>query len=243
MLKLLSGDFYKLRHSTGFHVMMVLSVIFGIIDSIESNMGGYDAFFANFGDLRTLMFVFVGVFSGVFMGEDFACRTFQGEVASGNARSKVLLSKTLLFLLGICIMIMIQILIVVVAMSLVNGFGADFTSSVLGNIMRAAFMFMLQICASSMICVLTCVLIKNKATIIAVNFMILVLIDGLLQLIASMSDKALAFYTKTPLVLSLASSLPNLRPSELVLPIIIAFTTMIGLFSISNLHFRKCELK
>jgi ABC-type transport system involved in multi-copper enzyme maturation permease subunit len=223
--------------------MMVLSVVFGIIDSIESNMAGYDAFFAHFGDLRTLMFVFVGVFSGVFIGEDFACRTFQGEVASGNARSKVLLSKTLLFLLGICIMMMIQILIVVVAMTLLNGFGGDFTSTAMADMVRAAFMFMLQICASAMICVLTCVLIKNKATIIAVNFMILVLIDGILQLIASMSDKALAFYTKTPLVLSLASSLPNLLPSELVLSILIAFATMIGLFIVSNLHFRKCELK
>lgn len=243
MYKLLSGDFYKLRHSTGFHVMMVLSVVFGIIDSIESNMAGYDAFYAHFGDLRTLMFVFVGVFSGVFIGEDFACRTFQGEVASGNARSKVLLSKTLLYLLGICIMIMIQILIVVVAMTLLNGFGGDFTSTAMTDMVRAAFMFMLQICASSMLCVLTCVLIKNKATIIAVNFMILVLIDGIMQLIASMSDNALAFYTKTPLVLSLTSSLPNLLPSELVLSIVIAFTTMIGLFLVSNLHFRKCELK
>lgn len=243
MYKLLSGDFYKLRHSTGFHVMLVLSFVFGIIDSIESNMAGYDAFFAHFGNLRTLMFVFVGVFSGVFIGEDFACRTFQGEVASGNARSKVLLSKTLLYLFGICIMIMIQILIVVVAMTLVNGFGGDFTSMVIGNMIRATFMFMLQICASAMFCVLSCILIKNKATIIAVNFMLLILIDGILQLIASMSDNALAFYTKTPLVLSLTSSLPNLLPSELVLSIVIAFTTMIGLFLVSNLHFRKCELK
>lgn len=242
MFKLLSGDCYKLIHSTGFRVMMLLSVVFGIIDSIETNMAGYDAFYAHFGDLRTLMFIFAGIFSGLFIGEDYACRTFQGEVASGNARSKVLLSKTVLFLIGICTMIIVQILIVVVAMTIVNGFGVTLTSAILGNMVRAGFMFTLQICACSMIYVLTSVLIKNKATIIAVNFMLLILIDGILQLISSMSDNALMLYTNMPLVLSLTSSLPNQMQSELILSIMIALTTMIVLFVASNLHFRKCEL-
>ncbi|HAE42462.1 MAG TPA: hypothetical protein DCG34_06010 [Clostridiales bacterium] len=242
MFNLLRGDFYKLRHSTGFHVMIFLSVVFGIIECLEINTAGYDAFYAHFGDLRTLVFVFVGVFSGVFIGEDFACRTFQGEVAAGNKRLKVLVSKTLLFLFGICTLILIQILIVVVIMSLVNGFGGDLTGIVMGNMVRAGLMFMLQICATAMLCVLTSVLIKNKATIIAVNFMLLILIDGILQLISSISDQVLAFYTKTPLVLSLSSSLPSISQSELVVSIITAFTTIIGLFFVANLHFRKCEL-
>jgi len=254
VFKLLRGDIYKLGHSIGFRVMVVLSLVFGVIgfvslayagtmDKLEINLGGMDAFYTHFADFRTLMFVFVGVFSGLFIGEDFACRTFQGEVASGNSRSKVLLSKTLAFILGICTMIVIQKLIVTVGATIVNGFGADITGVVIGNMFRAGLMFMLQVSACSMICVLTSVLLKNKASIIATNFMILIVVDAILQMMSTMSDKALSFYIKTPLVLSLASSLPSISQSELVISIIIGFSTMICLYLVSNLHFRRCELK
>lgn len=254
MLKLLNGDIYKLLHSIGFRVMVALSILFGVIgfvslayagtfDPMQSNLGGVDAFYAHFVDSRILMLVFAGVFSGLFIGEDFSCRTFQGEIASGNSRSKVLLSKTIVFLLGIFAMIIIQKSIVIVGATIVNGFGADITDFVIGNMLRAGLMFMLQIGACSMICVLTSVMLKNKASIIATNFMILVLIDAIFQIMSTVSETALAFYIKTPFMLSLTSSTTTISQPELVLSIIIGFSTMIGIYLASNFYFQRCELK
>lgn len=254
MLKLLNGDIYKMLHSIGFRVMVALSILFGVVgfvslayagtfDPMQSNLGGVDAFYAHFVDARILLLVFAGVFSGLYIGEDFTCRTFQGEIASGNCRPKVLLSKTIVFLLGIFTMIVIQKSIVIAGATIVNGFGADITGVVIGNMLRAALMFMLQIGACSMICVLTSVMLKNKASIIATNFMILVLIDAMFQMMSTVSAKVLAFYIKTPLMLSLTSSIPTIPQPELVLSIIIGLLTMFSLFIASNCYFLRCELK
>lgn len=253
MNNLLKGEFFKLRHSIGFRVLMIIAAVFGIIEFLSFaygevfgnsiNMTGYDAFYSQFSDLRELVFIFVGAFTGIFIGEDFACRTFQAEIASGNSRFKVLLSKTLVYMLGICMIILVQLLIVTAGAILVNGFGERVAISLIGNMVRAGLMFMFHICSCSMLCVFTAIILKNKASILAVNFLILALIDGLFQLITSIHNEFLNIYKMTPFLQSILSTSSTISASELIKSCFIGIVTIISIYLVTFIAFKKAELK
>lgn len=253
MIRLLNSNFYKLRHSRGFHILLLLSVAFGTMEFLNLaygrsegtgiSMSGSVAFFVHLADLRSLILVFAGALSGVLIGEDFATRTIQGEIGAGNSRSSILLGKTIVFMVGLCAMTAIQIFIVLAGTTLVHGFGPVFSWTTHVNMVRAGILFLLQVCACAMVYVLTSVLLMNKATIITVNFVILLLMDGLLQVFSTFSDGVFMFYQKTPLLLSISSSRPTISPSELTSSILIGIATMAMLYLCSHLVFRRCELK
>ncbi len=245
MRRLLDGDFYKLAHSRGFKVLIALSFLFGVIGMLDgegTSPNGYTTFFNLFADLRTLMFVFSGIFSGVYFGEDYACRTFQGQIIAGNERKYIILSKTLVFLLGLMCCIVVQVVMITAGTTLINGFGVPLDVKSIGNMLRATSLFMLQIAACSLLCVLSSVIIKNKASILAVNFLLLVLIDAIFQLLSSVSDIALGVYTKTPFFLALSASMEVVQQATVNVAIIVGFVTMMALFAISSRIFQRCEL-
>lgn len=253
MNNLVKAEIFKLKNSTGFYILMILSVLFGISEAVVLaygemlgngiNMTGYEAFYSQFSELRTLILVFAGVFSGIFIGDDFACRTFQAEIALGHSRFKVLLSKTFVYMVAICMMIGVQVFIVTAGVVLVNGFGESATAYVIANMLRAVLMFMFQICACSMLCVFTSMILKNKGSILAVNFLLLILIDGLFQVFASISNKAFAIYAITPFFQALLSATSTISTSELIKSCSIGAVTSICFYLFSYSAFRKCELK
>ncbi len=250
MHKLLKFEFLKLKYSRGFKVMVLLSVIFGFgssgISSLLSQgeiIYGYEAFFQQFMELRSLIFVFAGVLSGLFIGEDFSCRSVQSEISSGYSRFSVLLSKTIVYMIGICILILIQVLIVTLASTFVNGFGIPMTAEALGNMLRALLMFMFLTCACSMVYVMTAFRFKNVGTTIAVNMLLLVVIDGLFQVGAMISDTGLKIYEVTPFVQMLLSTSEVISSGQLFKAVSIGAGTSLLFFLLAHGLFYRTELK
>lgn len=253
MNNLLKCELYKLRHSKGFVVMMIISALCGVIGSIffayaeflgsGINLTGYEAYYSMFTDLRTFMLIFAGVFSGIFIGEDYFCRAYQAELALGNSRFKVLLNKTIVYMIGIMFMIFTWQIVTITLVSLINGFGEILTIGLIGNMLRASLMFSLHICAISMLCVATSVAIKNKGTIILVNFLLLVIIDGIFQGVSLLHDIGIEIYSRTPLIHAIIFASPKVPMSDLIYSILTGIITMILLFSLSLSIFRKSELK
>ncbi len=250
MHRLLKCEFLKLKYSRGFKVMVLLSVIFGLASSgISSALSqgqithGYEVFFQQFIELRSLIFVFAGVFSGLFIGEDFSSRTVQLEIASGYSRFSILLSKTIAYMVGVCLLIIIQVFIVTFTTTLINGFGIGMTVEVLGNMLRAILMFMFLACACSMICVMTSFGIKNVGTTIAVNMLLLVIIDGLFQAGAMLSATGMKIYEVTPFVQMLLSSSEMLSSDQPLKAVSIGAATSLIFFVLAYALFYRTELK
>lgn len=253
MYNLLSCELYKLRHSSGYIIMMFLSALCGIIaafffsfaELIGSgvNLSGHEAFYVMFTDLRTFLLIFAGVISGMFIGEDFACRAYQAELALGNSRFKVLLNKTFVYMIGLVSMVHVWQLFVVVIVTLVNGFGVSLTIGVISNMIRAILMFSIHISACSMLCVVTSTVIKSKGAIIAVNFLLLILVDGIFQGVSMLHETGFAVYMKTPFIQALLSSTPEILMSELISSVLIGLTVMVLLFVIALRLFQRAEFK
>lgn len=250
MRRLLKYEFLKLNYSRSFKVMIFLSVLFGFASSgisfalsQESITYGYEAFFQQFIELRALLFVFAGVFSGMFIGEDFSSRSVQSEIASGYSRFSILLSKTIAYMVGVCVLLIIQVLIGTLAATIINGFGVPLSAEVLGNMLRAVFMFMFLTCACSMVYVMTSFCLKHVGTTIAVNMLLLVIIDGLFQAGAMISNTGMKIYEATPFVQMLISSSETISAGPLLKAISIGAATSLVFFVLAHAFFYKTELK
>lgn len=253
MYRLFKGELIKLKYSKALKVLIALSAIFAIFEFVSStapttfNQGiivyGHDAFYQQFIDLRILMFVFAGVFSGLFIGEDFSNRTIQSEITSGYSRFSILLSKTTAYMVGVCMMIATYTSIVTIGTTIVNGFGISVTAGVVINMLRACFLFMFLICACSTICVMTSFSLRNIGSAIAVNMLLLVLIDGVLQVGAMLSEAVMRIYVVTPFVQSLLSVSSILPTGELLKAVSIGLLTINIFIILAYVVFYTAELK
>lgn len=250
MMQLIQLEMFKLKHSKGFRVLLVLLAILGVFGVMAASaigegtsISGFRAFYKQFEDMKSLIFVCIGLFSGFFIGEDFSNRSLQAEVAFGHSRFSILFSKSLIMMLGVVVMIGVELAVATVGATLVNGFGATVTWGLVANLMRSFFMFAFLMCAASMICIMTAFLIKNKGTVLAVNVLLLVLMDGLVQLLASQMKFGVDFYRNTLFFQVVQTSSAILSGQELMKGIFVGLMTLVCFFSITYGVFRRSELK
>ncbi len=250
MLKLLTFEMTKLRFLKSFKVLILLSFLIGFLSSgissvLDSGQGlsGHQTFFYQFADLRTLIFVFAGVFSGLFIGEDFNNRTIQSEISSGFSRFSILLSKTIVYMIGVCVLIIVQVVTNTISTSYINGFGNSLTLEVLSQMLRALFVFMYLACSCCMVYVATSFYLKNVGATIAINMLLLVVLDALFQVGAMISVTGMKIYEFTPFVQMVLSSLETVMSGQLGISILIGTASMIVFFLLAYNLFYKAELK
>ncbi len=250
MDRLLKAELLKMKESRGFHVLLLLSVVFGAISSTgassdlpDAGMSGYHFFFHQFLDLRLLMFVFAGVWSGVFIGEDFSSRSIQAAIACGHSRFSILLGKSISYMLGISILSTVHVLVATTIHTILHGFGTELNWLMIGNMARALFMFQFLVCACTMVYVTTSFMLKSTGTILAVNMLLLVVVDGVFQISAMRSHFLLTIYESTPLVQAILSSTEAWSFSGLTIATGIGGFTMLLFFVLTHTNFRRVELK
>lgn len=244
MAAIIKAELFKLKHSVGFKVLLIVSIftiLLGLLSVIESDStrSGYDAFYKTLLDYRQIMFVFTGIFSGIFIGDDFSNRMFQAEVSKGVSRLNVILCKVIVYGIGLSILFCFQISVVTLISSILNGFGEGM--SVL-DLLLSSLMFMFQLFSLSMVCVIIAMLLKSKGAIMAVNVLILVVMDALLQVLASNVDIFLKIYTHSPFILMISSADPNITFNELMPYISIGFMILSIGFILAYKIFDKTEL-
>jgi len=250
MKRLLRIEFLKLQHSKGFRVLLFLSALLGFFATIASTgsgegivITGYDTFYKQFGDLKSLIFVFLGVFSGIFIGEDFSNRIIQSEISSGYSRFAILLSKSLMYMIGIFMIIASELLVATIGTTVLNGFGPVITLNIVSIMIRSYLIYSFIMSGISMICIMIAFLIKNKGSIIAINMLLLVIIDGVLQFLSSKLPLGLQMYDKTPFYQVLLTTSPSIMIVDLVRGILVGMITLVIFFSITHIIFLRSELK
>jgi ABC-type transport system involved in multi-copper enzyme maturation permease subunit len=250
MIQLIKVEIYKLKHSRGFKVLMGLSAFLGVFGVIAAtamgegvNLSGHDTFYKQFGDLKSLTFVLIGVFSGLFIGEDFANRTLQSQISLGYSRFLIIFSKTMVYMMGVFALIFIEVFVASMGTSWINGFGVPITMSLVLEMLRALLAFSFLMCSSAVICVATAFIIKNKGTMIAINMLLLVIIDGILVLLASQFVFFQGLYENSTFYLVLNVAGMDIANTVLINALLVAFVSMVGYFSLAYLFFRRGELK
>lgn len=250
MKRLIQLELFKLKHSKGFRVLLLLMAVLGIFGVVASGAtaesaspSGYSAYFKQFSDMKSLVFVWIGLFSGFFIGEDFSNRTLQAEIAAGYSRFSILASKALIMIVGVWSMIAAELMVVTLGSSLLYGFGQAVTPDVVAGMLRAYFMFAFLMSGAAMICTVTALWIKNKGTILAVNVFLLLALDGMLRFVSLQSELGAAFYQNTLFDQVVQSTAPLLSSLELMKGILTGFFALVVFFFIALTYFRKSELQ
>jgi ABC-type transport system involved in multi-copper enzyme maturation permease subunit len=250
MIQLIKIELFKLKHSRGFKVLIGLSALLGVFGIIAAtatgqgvNLSGHDTFYKQFGDLKSLIYVLIGVFSGLFIGEDFANRTIQSQISLGYSRFLIIFSKTMVYMMGIFAIIFIEIFIASLGTSWINGFGVPITLSLILQMLKALLAFSFLMWSSAVICVATAFIIKNKGTMIAINMLLLVIIDGIFVLLASQFVFFESLYEKSSFYQVLNVAGPSISSAILINALFVAFVSMVVYFSLAYLFFRRGELK
>lgn len=104
MDRLIKAEFYKLRKSIYYKVLLIVSVIYAVTDVCFSCVGvrGYDsssgleAFIYSY-TMWGVCLLISGICAGVFIAGDFNNRILHAEIAIGNSRKNIFLSKTIVY--------------------------------------------------------------------------------------------------------------------------------------------------
>lgn len=238
MGRLIKAEFLKLSKSMGYKVLLlcdfVLCAITGLfMMDIEMGMpDGYSSFMSALVDTQVVM-TFSVIFASVFICNEFANRTFSISLFSGCSRRKILLSKIIVFLIGILPFILIEPFVTGTMVTISKGFG-DFDSQILAELIQTTFLFILGGLAIGSICAMLAVLIKNIGGTIGAGLGIMLVMELL-----PIAPKA-EFLAKL-MVSYQIKLLPNMESYGQFLAVTIA--TFVVTLVASVFIFKKAELK
>ncbi|MCM1541128.1 MAG: ABC transporter permease [Blautia sp.] len=133
MKNLIKAEFFKLFKSTGYRIMLALSVGVGLFFasfavSHASRMSGY-AVLSNMVSFVLFHFIFTGSFTAVFLCGEFSDRTMGTGLFCGLPRRSVFLSKLAAYFAGLLVLLSMVVVVPTVIISKVNGFGIELTAA------------------------------------------------------------------------------------------------------------------
>lgn len=186
MSNLIRGEFYKLRKSKYFIVMIILAVIVGVLLVIlwekdrEMNLGyqgtilnGAYALTDAFCGIMVSDFLF-GLFASVFIVEDFKSNIISKSFIYGYKRNKVLLSKIIVFMIFSLFLEMTYIVVLVTYVSLKHGFCEVLNINIILALIRVIVLGIMYNLATISIIIMTAIITKsNFCTIISPLILIL----------------------------------------------------------------------
>ena len=115
------AEILKLRKSFGFLVLCLVMIGFGALLSIAAGRTGLEAYETSLMGAE-LSIIVVSIFSALFICAEFENRTIGSSVCCGNSRWRVLLSKIIVFFVGVVILMAALSATMTVVSTINNGF-------------------------------------------------------------------------------------------------------------------------
>lgn len=243
MINLLKLETYKLKHSRSFLFITAAVIVFEIFYVVNNgSLIGAEAFKHSMYDVSTTVLL-GAVFTGLFVGSDFADRTINQAVTAGYSRLNILISKSIVFYLSVEIITIVYPLTSVIINTCFNGWGEEFTIVSLLYVIRTVLLRFVIDAGCASLWLLIAFIFKDVGKTISVSMIIFVVGAGALTILSKKNAAAQFIYTLT------ANSQARIIVNKAVTSYNILFTClsnliMIVLFcSISYIIFRRAELK
>lgn len=174
MLKLIRAEFYKLKKSVSFKVILAGVLVYAVTDIYSIYTGEFEASngfetlidsFSFWG--RCLMLC--GIFAGLFLAGDFNNRIFYSEIAVGNNRRKILLAKSFVYWVGCLIIELFYQGIEFIYMTCTYGFGHSLSSIQLVSLLKLEFCYLLIFSGFVSICILVSFCFKSVFSVTGIQ--------------------------------------------------------------------------
>lgn len=147
MKGLIKTEFFKLSKSLGYKIMISCALLIGLLYGAlpvfyGSATTGYEMFML-MPSFLLLNAILTSVFAAVFVGSEFAGRTFGMGILSGHSRRCVFLSKIVVFFTGLFPLVLLPVIASVFVVTIGNGFGMEVTVATELVLLKQIFYFLL----------------------------------------------------------------------------------------------------
>lgn len=165
MLNLLKCEFYKLKRSKSFYILIILGIIEGIIGIILSpslrNDCGKKGMLGMFGGGEFLgQIIFLGIFT-IYITNEFKSGYIKNSISYGHKRRDIVLSKSIVFCIATIIINLMLPITVTVIETVMNGYGEAFNFQVFAFILRITLIMMISYVVMASIAVLLSFAFRN----------------------------------------------------------------------------------
>lgn len=211
-----------------------------LLPLFEDGWSGYDLFLQGCSDFNSLLLLFIGVYSGIHVTGAFEDRRIQAAVMAGNSRFGVLTAKFFSFSLAIALYSIAALSASAVTSFFVKGMDGFEGSFIREVILRIPAYTLVEVSFVS-VCFLTSMLVKNQGTSIAVNFVVMLALNSLGQMILG-KEWAEGFVKFTP-VGQTFMLIGDASAKNLMLSAVVSVFGMALTMALAYIRFRREELK
>ena len=250
MINLIKIEWHRLVKLRILPVLLLLAVYFSyiILDKLFGNsidtvkfLSSGQATFANSFSTNTTIFGPV-ILAGYFLGSDFTQRTLQQQVANGHTRKTLVLAKVIVFSFISLVLMMITTIVTTGIVTLIKGWGADFTIETVSYMLRVCLLTSLLAMSSVSIYLLISFVCKDifKTVLFSALFTILFIeLGGILVKDGTFFGD---FYNFFPLNQVSAASQVHLPMKDLVKMLFSSIVTWVTMIGLTIIIFEKQDL-
>ncbi len=169
MINLLKSEFYKLKTSKIFLVILLLNVLQSILCPIlfSRTMTGRKVLIQVFLAQEFIgFFIFTGLFAAYYIGNEFSFRHIVNLISYGHKRRDIVLAKSIVYYFGITIINLLSPILITIINTLMNGYGEPFTFNSFIFIVEIFFLMTLVYIGLSSIALLISFIFKNPLIIV-----------------------------------------------------------------------------
>jgi ABC-2 type transport system permease protein len=245
MSNLIKVEFYKLKTSKIFRVILTLMLIQSILCPIlfSSSMTGKQVLIQVFAAQEFLsLYIIIGVFAAYYIGDEFSSGCIKNLSAYGHKRRHIIIAKSIAYYVGIAIIGLISPILITIINTVMNGYGEVFTLNSFTFILKVSFLMAFIYIGIGSIAVLISFVCRN-GIIIAVAFVLIDTVNRACRGLVFQKYLSGEIYNRTIFGQSLFLDMDNVEFSQGFEIIGIAIITIVVSTLLSVYFFRKAEIK
>jgi ABC-2 type transport system permease protein len=246
MLNLLRVEFYKLKTSKIFWLMVLAGIGQGIagplLTGILRTKTGVEMFLFSIQLQQFLMYMpIIGIF-GYFVGSEFYTGSVKNLIAYGHRRRDIILAKSIAFYAGAVILSFIFPIVITLINTVLNGYGRTFDIQSLFFILRVSLLMTIIYVGMASIVILLAYLFRNAIAASAI-FISLDTVCRFGQAMSLRSEMVKAIYGKTVFYQLNLATLEEITFSQGLNVTAISLITIMLSTAIAIIAFRRADIK
>jgi len=176
MLNLLKCEFYKLKRSKIFYILIILTIIEGVMAvflyaPLRNDFGKNGMLFMFSSEEFTGQIIFLGIFT-IYVTNEFKSGYIKNIISYGHKRRDVVLSKSIVFSTAAIIISLMLPITVTVIETVMNGYGEIFNFKAFAFILRVTLIIMISYVVMASIAVLISFIFRNIIAPMAIFYLL-----------------------------------------------------------------------
>lgn len=256
MSKLLQIEFAKIKKSLAFKITLIICALMCLmtvaIYTVVSNVSefdvlgisitGYDMFITCVTDSSDVLML-VTIVTCIMIGGDFSARTLQGQIVAGYSRTKIIISRLISSFVLMFVFSLVYTLIISGGITLLVGFGKEFTAKVAGEMILSYIMSLFMSYAIMTLYLLIIFIFKSVGPSLGITMPIMLVGTSIIQMLGIVSEMAEKIISFTPYGQLLVIGDFTLKGLDYVKFFTVGIVYMAVIVAIMIFTFRKAELK